>query len=177
MGDVKCAVVAGNRKPSPSQFRIPLPELVTGLQSAVGRLSRKGGEFSPFLFGRLGFEHGGRFQASVVHVMARERLRCVLYVSQWFPSQNADSFIVVSGFLHFSSFLLNSSPDHGFCDECMRKWLESNRAEPQRRLKQLYCPTGRKPARESDLGRMFVETVVLDEDTEYQALLVNAITE
>ena len=99
------------------------------------------------------------------------------YVSQRFLSQNADSFIAVSLSLHLSSVLLSPLSDHGFCDECMREWLESNRAGPQRRLKKLYCPTCRKPARESDLGRMFVETIVLDEDTEYQALLVNAITE
>lgn len=59
----------------------------------------------------------------------------------------------------------------------MRDWLESNRVGPQRRLRPLHCPTCRKPARESDLGRMFVETVVLDEDTEYQTRLVNAVTE
>ena len=69
------------------------------------------------------------------------------------------------------------SPDHGFCDPCMREWLESNRVGPQRRLRQLQCPTCRKPARESDLGRMFVETIVLDEDAEYQTRLVNTITE
>ena len=59
----------------------------------------------------------------------------------------------------------------------MREWLESNRVGPQRRLRKLHCPTCREPARESDLGRMFVETVILSEDTEYQARLVNAITE
>ena len=59
----------------------------------------------------------------------------------------------------------------------MRDWLESNRVGPQRRLKRLHCPTCRQPARESDLGRIFVEAVVLDEDAEYQANLVNAITE
>lgn len=41
----------------------------------------------------------------------------------------------------------------------------------------MHCPTCRKPARESDLGRMFVETVVLNEDSEYQTRLVNTITE
>lgn len=59
----------------------------------------------------------------------------------------------------------------------MREWLESNRVGPQRRLRQLQCPTCRKPARESDLGRMFVETIVLDEDAEYQTRLMNTITE
>ena len=78
------------------------------------------------------------------------------------------------------SFLLHSQfscLDHGFCDPCMREWLESNRVGPQRRLRQLQCPTCRKPARESDLGRMFVETIVLDEDAEYQTRLMNTITE
>ena len=59
----------------------------------------------------------------------------------------------------------------------MRGWLESNRVGPQRRLRQLKCPTCRKPARESDLGRMFVEAVVLNEDTEYQSRMVNTITD
>jgi hypothetical protein len=59
----------------------------------------------------------------------------------------------------------------------MREWLESNRVGPQRRLKQLHCPTCRKPARESDLGRIFVDTIVLDEDAEYRTRLANAITE
>jgi len=59
----------------------------------------------------------------------------------------------------------------------MREWLESNRVGPLGRLRQLHCPTCRKPARESDLGRIFVETVVLDEDTEYQTRLMNTITE
>jgi len=59
----------------------------------------------------------------------------------------------------------------------MREWLESNRVGPQRRLRQLQCPTCRKPARESDLGRMFIETVVLDEDAEYQTRLLDTITE
>ena len=45
----------------------------------------------------------------------------------------------------------------------MCEWLKSNRI---RGSKQLECPTCRKPARESDLGRMFVETVVLNEDTD-----------
>lgn len=79
-----------------------------------------------------------------------------------------------------SSLFLHSqspSPDHGFCNPCMREWLESNRVGPQRRLRQLQCPTCRKPACESDLGRMFVETVVLDEDAEYQTRLLNTITE
>lgn len=71
------------------------------------------------------------------------------------------------------SFIL----DHGFCDGCMRDWLESNRIGPQRRLRKLHCPTCRKPTRESDLGPMFLETIVLDEDAEYQTRLVNAITE
>ena len=101
----------------------------------------------------------------------------MFYVSQRFPSQNADSFVAVSVFLHFSSFLPNISPDHGFCDGCMREWLDSNRVGPQRRLRQLHCPTCRKPAHESDLGRIFVETVVLDEDPEYQTRLVDTITE
>ena len=78
-----------------------------------------------------------------------------------------------SSFLNFQ-FL---SPDHGFCEPCMREWLESHRVGPQRRLRQLQCPTCRKPARESDLGRMFVETVILSEDTEYQTRLVTTITE
>ena len=59
----------------------------------------------------------------------------------------------------------------------MREWLESNRVGPQRRLRQLHCPTCRKPARESDLGRIFVEAVVLDEDAEYQSRLMNSIAE
>ena len=81
---------------------------------------------------------------------------------------------VSSFFLLRSQFLL---PDHGFCDACMREWLESNRVGPQRRLRQLQCPTCRKPAHESDLGRMFVETIVLDEDAEYRTRLMNTITE
>jgi len=101
----------------------------------------------------------------------------VSYVSQRFPLQNADSFIAVSVYTGLSSFLLNFSPDHGFCNGCMDEWLESNRVGPLRRLRQLHCPTCRKPARESDLGRMFVETVVLDEDSEYQTRLANTITE
>ena len=59
----------------------------------------------------------------------------------------------------------------------MHEWLESNRVGQQRKLKKLYCPTCRKPARESDLGRMFVETIMLSEDTEYQTRLLNTITE
>jgi len=101
----------------------------------------------------------------------------VSYVSQRFPSQNAGSFIAVSACLHLPSSLLNLSSDHGFCDGCMHEWLESNRVGPLGRLQSLRCPTCRKPAHESDLGRMFVETVVLDEDSEYQTRLVNAITE
>ena len=41
----------------------------------------------------------------------------------------------------------------------------------------MQCPTCRKPAHESDLGRIFVETIVLDEDAEYQARLMNTIME
>jgi len=52
---------------------------------------------------------------------------------------------------------------HGFCDACMGEWLKSNRIAQQKRFE---CPTCRKPALESDLGRMFVETVVLSEDAE-----------
>ena len=59
----------------------------------------------------------------------------------------------------------------------MREWLESNRVGPQRRLRKLHCPTCRKPARESDLGRIFVEAVVLDEDAEYQSRLLSSIAE
>ena len=70
-----------------------------------------------------------------------------------------------------------SSPDHGFCDGCMRDWPESNRVGPQRGLRQWQYLTCRKPVRESYLGYIFVETVMLDEDAEYQARLVNAITE
>ena len=100
------------------------------------------------------------------------------YVSQRSPLQSADFFIAVSVVLHsFSPSAQFRSADHGFCDACMRGWLKSNRVGPQRRLRQLKCPTCRKPARESDLGRMFVETVVLNEDTEYQTRLVNTITD
>ena len=77
----------------------------------------------------------------------------------------------------FSPSIHPSSPDHGFCDGCVQEWLESNRVGPQRRLRKLHCPTCRKPASESDLGRMFVETVMLDEDAEYQGRLMKAIAE
>ena len=39
----------------------------------------------------------------------------------------------------------------------------------------MHCPTCREPARLSDLGRMFVEIVVLDEATEYKTRLVRTI--
>ena len=49
--------------------------------------------------------------------------------------------------------------------------------EPPWTTEQLQRPTCHKPVRESDLGRMFVETVVLNEDTEYQTRLANTVTE
>ena len=48
----------------------------------------------------------------------------------------------------------------------MNRWLEWNRVRSLGWSRQLNCPTCRKPAYESDLGRIFVETVVLDGGTE-----------
>jgi len=95
------------------------------------------------------------------------------YVSQRFPSQDAGSLVAVSVYTRLPPF----SPDHSFCNGCTDEWLGSNCVGPLRRLRQLGCPTCRRPARESDQGCTPVETVMLDGDSEYQTRLANTTME
>ena len=86
-------------------------------------------QLDPWLIGTLATHDS----SNTVHHAPRSRSNWVL--------QNAGFFITVSVFLRlFFSLPHFPSLDHGFCNGCMRDWLESNRVRPQRRSRQLQTP-------------------------------------
>jgi hypothetical protein len=67
--------------------------------------------------------------------------------------------------------LIDDPVDHGFCDQCIRKWFRSGLRNAS------SCPECRIPAQEDQLSILFLETVVLDENSDSQTQGQTSLTQ